>query len=97
METIEVSNSKGDNAMYHFDKVFSSSSTQGQIFEEVKPFIQAAVDGNNVCIFAYGQTGSGKTFTMQGPEWMQMEGSGEENEMHGIIPRTGQFIFDEIH
>lgn len=33
---------------------------------------------------------------MQGPEWLSME-MAENNEMCGIIPRTGSFIFEEIH
>ncbi len=39
---------------YHFDGVFKSNCSQMDVFEEVKPFVQSAIDGENVCIFAYG-------------------------------------------
>lgn len=35
-----------------------------ELFSEVQPFVQSALDGYNVSIFAYGQTHSGKTHTM---------------------------------
>ena len=54
---------------FEFDRVFDESSSQTLVYEEsVKPLVQSALDGFNVCIFAYGQTGSGKTHTMEGPE-----------------------------
>lgn len=64
---------------FTFDKVFSGSVSQSDVFDEVESLVQSALDGYKVCIFAYGQTGSGKTHTMQGndckTEW-------------GIIPRA---------
>ena len=71
-------------ATYNFDKVFSPSSTQAAVFEEVSHVIQSALDGYNVCIFAYGQTSAGKTFTMEG---------GEDAASQGIIPRTVREVF----
>ena len=49
-----------------FDCVFGPSSSQTNIYEQVRPFIQSAIDGYNVCILAYGATGGGKTYTMEG-------------------------------
>ncbi|KAG6421578.1 hypothetical protein SASPL_118135 [Salvia splendens] len=53
---------------FRFDKVYSQTSTQAQVFADTQPLIQSVLDGFNVCIFAYGQTGSGKTYTMTGPD-----------------------------
>ncbi|QDZ24864.1 kinesin [Chloropicon primus] len=54
---------------FEFDRVFNETSSQTTVYEEsVKPLVQSALDGFNVCVFAYGQTGSGKTHTMEGPE-----------------------------
>lgn len=59
----------------------------------MKPFIQSALDGENICIFAYGPTGSGKTFTMQGPSY---DNQSTINHLSGILPRSAEFIFDEL-
>lgn len=45
--------------------------------------------GFNCTIFAYGQTGTGKTYTM--------EGSLDNPEDYGIIPRSIQYIFERLH
>lgn len=63
---------------------------------EIKPFVQSALDGENICIFAYGATGSGKTYTMQGPTWSIDEKTLTINEFSGILPRTADYIFEEI-
>ena len=52
---------------FEVDKVFTQTSLQEEVFDEVKSLVTSCIDGYNVCIFAYGQTGSGKTFTMEGP------------------------------
>lgn len=76
--------SKGSTKLFEMDKVFTSASTQQQVFEEVKALIVSCIDGYNVCIFAYGQTGSGKTFTMEGP-----------SSNPGINQRALKLLFEE--
>lgn len=69
-----------------------------KIFLEVKPYIQSALDGENVCVFAYGSTGSGKTFTMQGgDENNKIKNNNLQiNKSSGLLPRSAEFIFEEI-
>ena len=68
-----------------FDKVFTPSSSQVDVFGEISQLIQSALDGYNVCIFAYGQTGSGKTYTM--------EGNHADHDAQGMIPRVMEQVF----
>ena len=52
---------------YAFDRVFSSSATQREVFEHTtKGLIDGVLDGYNATVFAYGATGAGKTHTMAG-------------------------------
>ncbi|KAH9712744.1 kinesin-like protein KIN-14B [Citrus sinensis] len=58
-----ISNPKKD---FEFDRVYGPHVGQAELFSDVQPFVQSALDGYNVSIFAYGQTHSGKTHTMEG-------------------------------
>lgn len=51
---------------YDFDEVHPPTARQADIFGAVRPLVESALDGYNICTFAYGQTGSGKTYTMEG-------------------------------
>ncbi|KAF9583360.1 kinesin-like nuclear fusion protein, partial [Lunasporangiospora selenospora] len=53
---------------FKFDKVFGPQSAQQDIYEEIQPLVQSALDGANTCVFMYGQKGSGKTHTLVGSE-----------------------------
>lgn len=70
---------------FAFDRVFTPSSSQEDVFGEISQLIQSALDGYNVCIFAYGQTGSGKTYTM--------EGNTADHDKQGMIPRAMEQVF----
>ncbi|TPX61137.1 hypothetical protein SpCBS45565_g07339 [Spizellomyces sp. 'palustris'] len=74
---------------FGFDRVFDVTTGQEEVFDVVaKPVVLSVMDGYNGTIFAYGQTGSGKTFTITG--------GAERYADRGLIPRTLQFIFQEM-
>nr|CCC53479.1 putative C-terminal motor kinesin [Trypanosoma vivax Y486] len=72
--------------VFTFDRVFDANATQEDVYTEVKPLVNCAVDGYRVCIFAYGQTGSGKTYSMQGDVC--------DDQRCGITPRALHTIFE---
>jgi kinesin family protein 5 len=73
-----------------FDKVFKPDTTQETVYQATaKEIVEDVLSGYNGTIFAYGQTASGKTHTMEGV-------IGNEN-LHGIIPRIIQDIFQHIY
>ena len=75
---------------FSFDRVFSSDSSQGDIFDFVgAPIIEDVLTGYNGTVFAYGQTGSGKTYTMMG-------GKSPDESSYGIIPRATGLIFRRL-
>jgi kinesin family protein C1 len=80
---IELIN-QGQKCSFSYDKVFSHSASQDDVFVEMSQLVQSALDGYKVCIFAYGQTGSGKTYTMMGKPG---------RDQKGIIPRSLEQIF----
>ncbi|KAG0494638.1 hypothetical protein HPP92_005632 [Vanilla planifolia] len=68
---------------YEFDRVYGPHIGQGELFDDVRPFIQSALDGYNVSIFAYGQSCSGKTHTMEGT-----------SQERGLYQRCFEELFD---
>ena len=67
---------------FTFDKALGPGSSNEEVFEQVEPLVQSAVDGYNVTFFAYGQTGSGKTHTMSAQD--------------GMMPRATQKIYHDV-
>ncbi|KAL6222839.1 hypothetical protein ACLB2K_006229 [Fragaria x ananassa] len=51
---------------FELDRVYGPHVGQAELFRDVQPLVQSALDGYNVSIYAYGQTNSGKTHTMEG-------------------------------
>ncbi|XP_031397249.1 kinesin-like protein KIN-14B isoform X1 [Punica granatum] len=85
--TIRV-NTGDDNAAnpkkdFEFDRVYGPHVGQAELFNDVQPLVQSALDGYNVSIFAYGQTNSGKTYTMEG-----------SNHDRGLYARCFEELFD---
>lgn len=66
--SVEARNLASSHVVRHFqmDAAFGGDSTQDQVFAELQPFVQMALDGGQSCILAYGPTGSGKTYAMHG-------------------------------
>ncbi|KAL5006438.1 hypothetical protein ScPMuIL_015244 [Solemya velum] len=78
------------NRVFVYDKVLKPNVTQEAVYNvAAKPIVADVLSGYNGTIFAYGQTSSGKTHTM--------EGILGNSDMHGIIPRIVQDIFNYIY
>ncbi|KAK9294941.1 hypothetical protein QLX08_010621 [Tetragonisca angustula] len=84
VSTNEEVKKRGDGRFY-FDHIFGVSASNLDVFEIVKPIVNAAVNGFNGTVFAYGQTSSGKTYTMMG-----------NAEELGIIPLAVEHMFNAI-
>ncbi|KAJ7973303.1 Kinesin-like protein [Quillaja saponaria] len=82
---------------FSFNRVFSSSATQEEVFSDTRPLIRSVLDGYNVCIFAYGQTGSGKTYTMSGPNDLTEESVGVNYRALGDLFFLSEQRKDTIH
>ncbi|GMP25862.1 hypothetical protein CsSME_00002526 [Camellia sinensis var. sinensis] len=76
----DVANPKKD---FEFDRVYGPHVGQAELFSDVQPFVQSALDGYNVSVFAYGQTESGKTHTMVG-----------SSHDRGLYARSFEELFD---
>lgn len=70
---------------FTYDRVFDGNASQEDVYADVEPLVNCAIDGYRVCIFAYGQTGSGKTYSMEGDVW--------DEKGCGITPRALRTIF----
>ena len=74
---------------FAFDNVFTSFSTQKEVFDEtLAPVISDVLSGYESTVFAYGQTGTGKTHTM--------EGNLNVTEDRGVIPRAAFDVFRRL-
>ena len=80
-ETVEMKSEHALSTPYCFDRIFTETSTQEEIFKFIgKETLNDVLSGYNGTIFTYGQSGSGKTFTLYGNDIF------DEYEK-GLIPR----------
>eukprot|EP00835_Amoeboradix_gromovi_P000104 NODE_4_length_55019_cov_0.425091.p6 type:complete len:596 gc:universal NODE_4_length_55019_cov_0.425091:52074-53861(+) len=87
--TITITDPKQNQTRnFVYDSVFSSQSTQLQVYSSARPVVMSVLDGYNGTVFAYGQTGTGKSFTM--------EGDRKNPDLRGIIPNAFDHIYSEI-
>ena len=73
----------------NFDKIFSASSNQKEIFNYIKKSTSFIKKEINFCIITYGQKNSGKTYTMLGGDLNTQGNKSDINlfsEANGIIP-----------
>ena len=56
-QDLNLTSGTGQKKSFRFDRVFTPSSSQEEVFQDTLPLITSCVDGYNVCIMAYGQTG----------------------------------------
>ncbi|PRQ48489.1 putative minus-end-directed kinesin ATPase [Rosa chinensis] len=68
---------------FELDRVYGPHVGQAELFRDVQPLVQSALDGYNVSIYAYGQTNSGKTHTMEG-----------SSHDRGLYARSFEELFD---
>lgn len=66
---------------YSCDYIFDPDESNENVFVQVEPLLNMAMQGINTCVVAYGGSGSGKSHTMVG----------NENEQ-GIIPKTVDYF-----
>jgi len=73
-----------------FDMIFPVGTNQSQVFDMMgKGVVDNVMNGFNSTLFAYGQTGAGKTFTLVGKL--------DNPELFGVIPRAGQYLFEQLN
>ncbi|KAA0202970.1 hypothetical protein HAZT_HAZT008535 [Hyalella azteca] len=75
---------------WQFDHILKPNITQENVYNKAaKNIVKDVLNGYNGTIFAYGQTSSGKTHTM--------EGVMSDPNLHGIMPRIINDIFQHIY
>ncbi|KAF2149307.1 kinesin-domain-containing protein [Myriangium duriaei CBS 260.36] len=89
-DTCNVQSKEGGSGSYTFDRVFSMTSRQQDIFDySIRPTVDDILNGYNGTVFAYGQTGAGKSYTMMGSDI-------NNPDAKGVIPRITEQIFASI-
>lgn len=85
---VSVQSALSGTKSFEFYRTLTPVMQQADVYEEVAPIVQSALDGINVCILAYGQTGSGKTYTILGESKLEIV-----TQQSGILPRALADLF----
>lgn len=85
--TVSVTTGSMGRKKSEFFRALGPSASQQEVFEELKPLIQSACDGFNICVMAYGQTGTGKTYTIHG----------DSESAKGVVPRAVEDLFATLN
>ena len=88
--TISVmSATQRSTAPLRFNVVFGPEATQHDVFMQTGlPLLEAALSGQQVCLFAYGQTGSGKTYSLLGAD-----GGRCPSKLDGVVSQVVAELF----
>jgi len=86
--TVRVTTPTMGGKNFDYYRVLGETTTQEDMYVEVAPLVQSALDGYNVCILAYGQTGSGKTYTIMG--------DGRTSRGRGVVQRSIDDVFGRL-
>jgi hypothetical protein len=89
-------NAENKEISCNFDKVFGETTSQEEVFQQIKPALVDVLSGINACIFAYGQTSSGKSHTMIGPNGGQDIFRIDPSDW-GILPRAAEYLLDYLN
>lgn len=76
---------------YDFDYIFSQRSNQQSIYDEISLLINDINHQSNLCIIAYGQTNTGKSYTIEGPEYNNINDN--NFKLRGIIYKSIEELF----
>lgn len=79
-----------------FDRVFGPEEKNGAVFRELVPLLDAALNGDNICVLAYGQTASGKTHTMKGSLSQIQKDQTVRAADPGLVPKSISYLFSEL-
>jgi len=76
--------------VFGFDRLFSGTTEQLAIFDEVHGHVEHVMNGAHACIMGFGGSASGKTYTMLG------RACEEGSAARGIMPRAVQLLLGQI-
>jgi hypothetical protein len=73
---------------FEFDRMFTSNTTQRDLYAEMEDLVLTSLDGYNSCFVAFGQNGCGKTHSLIG-DFSILNGQDAETEPNVEIQECG--------